>query len=210
MSGVRAARLGAEPQDRRSHRRRRDQRATVEAGFLRHHRGVRGTAGHHHVHGDAAAFELRRMAGGHGFEPGLGRPVGVEPSAQHGEEARGDVHAAAPALREQPVDRGTGHAPCSREVHGDEPLPCLGGDPVDPDQIGHVVHADHAHADRTVVDEDVQAPEGVADVRDRCLARGQGVATTYQPDAEPVFGQAAPRTYRWQDSAHDEIEAPAS
>ncbi len=167
MPGVCAVRLGAEPEDRRDPRRRRNECDEVEAGLVRH---VRGASRCHHVHGDASAFELPRVTGGPRFETGLGRPAGMELPAQHGEEARGDVRDAAPALRERRVDDRTGHVPRSREVHGDDPLPGLRRDLLDSDEIDHVVVADDAPPHRAVVDEDVPLPEVGPDVRGLLLA----------------------------------------
>src|SRR6185295_9793387 len=83
-------RVRAEPDDGRCHHARGNKILAIEPRFLWHHRRVGWTPWHHDVHGHARPLEFLRVARGHGLEAGLCRAVGLEPAAQHREEAGRD------------------------------------------------------------------------------------------------------------------------
>jgi hypothetical protein len=100
-----------------------------------------------------------RQARGPGFESGLSRPVGRESAAQHGEEARGDVNDAATALAAHLRHRCLGHEERTGQVDRHEELPGLGCDVLDLHLTRHVVAPHRAHAERCIVDQQVEPAE---------------------------------------------------
>ena len=115
--------VGGDPDYRRLHHFRLDERGGGRALRRQHHIGGSGAARRQHIGGYAGAFQVLRHNGDQRLMAGFGRAVGRAALAPHRVHTGGNADDAAKTLLPHMAGNGVGHQKRAGEIDGDDTLP---------------------------------------------------------------------------------------